>query len=138
MYQRDVWQLSLSQSEKLGMQEPAEICLSLCLSTCLSVKVNGVSPEPDAAATGVPIDPTHRRCPTYGFAEGVCVCVIGISSLDCDSVCGMRVWVIVCGLVGEPAAGIQGCVCVYVIVDENLPDINKLAMSSQCRESSVW
>lgn len=44
-----------------------------------------------------------------------------------------------CGLFSEPAAGIQGCVyvCVCVIVDENLSDVSKLAMSSQSREASL-
>ena len=62
--------------------------------------------------------------------------MIGISSLDCDSLCGICVCRSVCGLFSEPAAGIQGfvcvcvCVCVCVIVEENLSDISKLAMSS--------
>lgn len=49
------------------------LLLSVSISVCISVKVNGVSPELTAVATGVPIDPTcsHRRCSPYGTAEGV-------------------------------------------------------------------
>lgn len=48
-----------------------------------------------------------------------------------------------CGLLSEPAAGIQGCVracvcmCTCVTVDENLSDISRLAMSSPSREASL-
>ncbi len=123
---------------------PSTVCQPRSVSVSLSVKVNGVSPELTAVATGAPIDPTHSHqcCFPYGTAEGVCVCVIGISRLDCDSVCGMCAWVSVCGLFIEPAADIQGyvcvCMCVCVIVEENLSDISKLAMSSQSRGASLW
>lgn len=75
------------------MAEAAEMCLTLSLSVSVSVyapvKVNGVSLEIAAVATGVPTDPVrrHQHCCPYGTAEGVkCTCAIGISSLDCDSV----------------------------------------------------
>ena len=97
MYQRDCLTTFRPCRKLSGAASHSLLSVSLSFCASLSVKVNGVSPELTAVATGVPIDPTHshQRCSPYGTAEGVCVRVIGISSLDCDSVCGMCVCVCV-------------------------------------------